>query len=171
MRIRKKHFIIGGVILVGLLSVFAVLAASGPPPFCKGGFHHGWHGTNIHSRHFGRDLSEHILERLDYGADQLGLSDSQREEYEEVRQRIESHLLEVMERRSAFIQELQSEMGREDPDLIRLATRLKERIREMPDFMEDHVDLFVELYNILDEDQKTRFVNMIRERMESRSAQ
>jgi len=171
MKLQKKHFIIGGAILVGLLAGFAVLAASGPPPFCKGGFHRSWHGKGFHSRQLDRDFSEHILERLDYGADQLELSDNQREEYEEVRQRIKDHLREGMEHRRAFIRELRGEMDQEHPDLISLATRFKERIREMPDFVEDHVDLFVELYNILDEDQKARFVDMIRERMESRSVE
>jgi len=166
MKLQKKHFIIGAVVLsLGLLAGIAALAGSGHPWFCDGSFHPRWHGGGFHPRFPGHDFSEHILRRLDKGVDQLDLSEAQMQEYEEIRQKIQSHLTEGIEHRREFFRKLRSETDREDPDLVRVATLVKESVKEMPALVEDHVDLFLEFYSILDEDQKAQLVEIIRERM------
>lgn len=165
MRFQKKYFILGAVVLfLGLLVGFAVLAGSGPLRFCGGDFHPSWHGRGFHPGFSDENFSEQILKRLDHGVDYLDLSETQKQEYQEIRLRIQARLTEGMEERRKLFTELRSEMDRENPDLVRVAELVKERVRDMPVFVEHHVDLFVEFYSILDEDQKAQLVEMIRER-------
>ncbi len=142
-----------------------MLAGSGPPRFCDGKFHLGWHGRGSHPGFMDQDHSERFLKRLDQRVDYLDLSETQKQQYEDIRLRIQARLAEGMEERRRLFRELRSEIDRESPDLAQVATLVKERIRDMPAFVEHHVDLFVEFYNILDEDQKAQLVEMIRERI------
>jgi len=166
MRFQKKHFIAGAVVLfLGFLAGSAVLTGSVPPRFCGRDFHPSWHGRGFHPRFLDQDFSEQILKRLDHGVDYLNLSETQKQDYEEIRLRIQTRLTEGMEERRKFFRELRSEIDHENADLVRVAALVKERLRDMPVFVEHHVDLFVEFYNILDEDQKAQLVEMVRERI------
>jgi len=170
MKLRKKHFVIGAIVLsLGLIAGFVVFAESGGPWFCNGGFHSGWHGRGFHPKFSGQNFSEHILKRMDHGVEYLDLSESQRQAYEEIRAKIQAHLMEGMRDRKKFFLEVQTAMDREDPDIEKIASVIKEGIQELPAHIEEHVDLFVEFYNILDEDQKAQLVKMIRVRMERRN--
>ena len=170
MRIQKRYFIVGGIVLIGaLIAGFVVFAQSEGPWFCNGDFHPGWNGRGFHSRIGGHDFSEHILKRLDHGVEYLDLSESQRQAYEEVREKIQAHLAEGMRERKEFFTEIKTELDRDNPDMERVAGVVKERIREVPGLIEEHVDLFMELYNILDEDQKAQLVHMIKFRMGRRN--
>ena len=165
MKIPKKTLIIGAIVVcVGLFVGFAVLAGSGPHRFCDEGFHHGWHGRGFHGRFSDRDVHEHILDRLDSAAASLDLSEAQEEEYAEIRLRVETLLTEGMEERRAFFRDLRTEMDTEVPDLVQVASLVKERAEKIPTFVERHVDLFVEFYSILDDDQKAELAEMIREK-------
>ena len=165
MRLPKKTLIIGAVVLsVGLFVGFAVFAGSGFHRFCDGGFHSGWHGGGFHGRFSGRDFHEHVLDRLDSAAESLDLSEAQEEEYAEIRLRAEALLTEGMEERRTFFRDLRTEMDTEVPDLAQVATLVKERAEKIPTFVGRHVDLFVEFYNILDENQRAELVKMIREK-------
>ena len=170
MKLKKKHFIVGGVVLfLALIAGFVVFAQSDGPWFCNGGFHPGWHGRGFHSKFPGQDFSEHVLDRLDRGAEFLELSESQRQAYEEIRAKMKAHLTEGMEERRKFFSEIQTEMDQNDPDIERIANAIKERTRELPALIEEHVDLFVAFYDILDEGQRAQLVKMIRMRMGRRS--
>lgn len=170
MKLQKKHFIIGAIVLsLGLIAGFAVFAESGGPWFCNEGFHSGWHGRGFHPEFSGQNFSEHILKRMDHGVEYLDLSESQSQAYEEVRAKIQTHLMEGMRERKQFFTEIQTEMDRENPDLEKIASVIKEGVQELPAHIEEHVDLFVEFYNILDEDQKAQLVQMIKVRMGRRN--
>ena len=165
MKFQKKHFIVGAVVLsVGLLAGFAVLAGSYHPRFGDKNFHFGPCVRGFHPRFGDHDVSQHILSRLDHGVEYLDLSETQKQTYAEIRRKIQDRLTEGMEERKKLFMEIRGEMDRENPDLVKVANLMKERIKGMPALMEEHVDLFIEFYNILDEDQKAQLVGMIRER-------
>ena len=167
MKSIKKSFIVGVVVLV-----FGLLSGCGP---------HGFHDEDFsardskeggafcrrwgHHRFGDKDFSDHIMKRIDSRVEDLDLSDSQRKKYEEIRDKIKANLTEAMEERKRLFKELQSEINREDPDMNVVTSLVKKRLKDMPGSMEGNLDLFVELYNILDEDQKAQVVEMMRKRM------
>jgi len=58
--------------------------------------------------------------------------------------------------------EIQTEMKREEPDIKVLSESIKKRIKLFSGFMEGNLDLFVEFYETLNQEQKGR---IIREKM------
>ena len=96
----------------------------------------------------------------------LNLSAAQKKKYGEIRETIKTHFTEGMEGRKAFKENLQREINRERPDMNVIAGILKTPLREIPQRMGNTLDLFVEFYAILDEDQKGRVIEKFREKME-----
>jgi hypothetical protein len=56
-------------------------------------------------------------------------------------------------------------MNKENPDVRVLSESLKTRMERFSGFMEGNLDLFVEFYDILDQDQKEKIRTTVRERM------
>jgi hypothetical protein len=164
---KKKYIFIGGIVLfITLLTGFGLFAAWGPCGDFDRGFHPRFHDRGFHPGFHKKDFSEFLLWRLDKGVEELNLSEEQREKYNEIRSRIEKHLTEGMEDRGRLMQEFHSEIDREDPDVRLLAESLKKKINEISGFMEENLDLFVEFYESLDDAQKDRVIDGIRDRME-----
>lgn len=164
---RKKYFIIGGIVLlIMLLAGFGLVAAWGPCGSFDGGFHPGFHGKCFHPGFHIKDFSEFLLWRMDRRAKELDLSGEQRGKYEAIRSRIEAHLAEGMEDRKRLMEEFHTEINREDPDVRHLAESLKKKIKEISGFIEENLDLFVEFYEALDDVQRQRVIDAIRDRME-----
>jgi Spy/CpxP family protein refolding chaperone len=150
---RKKYFIIGSIVLlIMLFTGFGLVAARGP---CRG-FHPGFHH---------KDISEFILLRLDKRVKGLNLSEAQKEKYEEMKGKIETRFKEHRDDRKRWMEELQTAMNKEDPDVKVLSESVKKRIEHFSDFMEGNLDLFVEFYETLDQEQKDRIMATIREKM------
>ena len=121
-------------------------------------------GHHMHHRFHNKDFSKHIMKRLDSRVEKLDLSETQRGKYEEIRTKVEANLAKGMEQREEFFRELRSEIDRENPDMNVVMELVKRQLRNMPDFMEDNLDYFVEFYNILDEDQKAKLIKKIRKK-------
>jgi hypothetical protein len=154
---RKKYFIVGSIVLlIVLFTGFGLVAARGPCRGFHGGFHPGFHH---------KDVSEFVLWRLDKGVEELNLSEAQKRKYEEMKGRLETRFKEHREDRKRFIEELQTAMNKEDPDVRVLSESLKTRMEGFSGFMEGNLDLFVEFYEILDKGQKEKIVARVRERM------
>ncbi len=115
-----------------------------------------------------RDISKHVLKRWDRHVAKLDLSDVQKDQYEEIRQRVEASLKQAKEDRESFFGDLKSEMDRENPDPTQLVVLAKERAEVVRGMIEENLDHFVEFCNILDADQKTQVIEMIRKRMKRR---
>ena len=157
MRLKKKYFIIGAIILVIALVVGCGLFSScGKQRFCDRGFPPGFHG---------KDFSDHILGRLDKKVEKLDLSEPQQGKYQEIRNKIEADLVKMREDRKVFFKELQNEFNRENPDVSAVVSLLKERSQRIPGFMEGKLDQFLDFYNILNEDQKAQVINKFREKI------
>jgi len=158
VKTKKKYFIIGGIVLFAiLLTGFGLVAAWGPCGGFDRGFHPGFHN---------KDFSEFILWRLDKRVEELDLSETQKGKYEEIKGKIETQLNEGMDDRKRLMEELQVEINKENPDLKILTESIKKRIKRISAFMEGNLDLFVDFYKNLDEEQKDRIMATIREKME-----
>ena len=154
---RKKYFIVGSIVLfIMLFTGFGLVAARGP---CRG-FHRGFH-PGLHNK----DFFEFILRRLDKRVEGLDLSEAQKGKYEEIKGKIETRLKEHMDDRKRLMEELQTAMNKEDPDVKVLSESVKKRIKRFSGFMEGNLDLFVEFYENLDKEQKDRIMATIRKKM------
>jgi Spy/CpxP family protein refolding chaperone len=151
---RKKVFIIGSIVLfVMLFTAFGLVAARGPCRGFDGGFHAGHHQN---------DFSEFILWRLDKRVEELNLSEAQKAKYEEMKGKLETRFKEHGEERKRWMEELQTAMNKQDPDVKVLSESVKNRIERFSGFMEGNVDLFVEFYENLDQEQKEKIMATIR---------
>jgi hypothetical protein len=154
---RKKYFIVGSIVLLILLFTgFGLVAARGP---CRG-FHRGFPPGFHH-----KDALEFILWRLDKGIEGLNLSDPQKGKYEEMKGKLETRFKEHRDDRKRFMEELQTAMNKEDPDVKVLSESIKKRIERFSSFIEGNLDLFVEFYDTLDQEQKDKIMAAIREKM------
>ncbi len=166
MKSRKKYFIIGAaILLIALLAGVSFIAACGPPGFGDMGPHRMFCGEGSHPRFFGKDFSQFILARIDSRVEDLDLSETQIEEYGGIRQKVKDKFVFAMEKRREFFRELHDEVNEDNPDMNALTGRIKLHLGKMEDFMSGNLDLLMEFYNILDEDQKARVIEKMREKM------
>ena len=155
---KKKYFIIGGIaFFILLLAGFGLVAARGPGGCFDRGFHHGFHGRNF---------SERILARLDDRIADLNLSEGQHEVLENIKEKIRDGMTEARKDHEKLFLEVRNELEHQNPDIEHAVGMLKKRLRKIPVHMESTLDLFVEFYDSLDEDQKDRVLEGLREKME-----
>jgi Spy/CpxP family protein refolding chaperone len=150
MKLKRNRLIIGAVLLS--LGLFA--------------------GCGLHRHHpcRGRDVSKHVLKRLDRGAKKLNLTDVQKEKYDEFRLKIEAHLKAMKTERDRFLGEMKAQLTQEDPDIDAVVERVKMHFRALPEKMEEPLDLFAEFYKVLDDDQKAKMMKHVREKMKKHEA-
>ena len=154
---RKKYFVVGGIVfLIMLFTGFGLVAARGP---CRG-FHRGFHPGFHH-----KDVSGFILWRLDKGVEGLNLSEPQKGKYEEMKGKLEARFKEHRDDRKRWMEELQTAMKKEDPDVKVLSESIEKRIKRFSGLMEGNLDLFVEFYETLDKEQKDKIMATIRKKM------
>ncbi len=157
MKTRKRYFAVGGIVLVVmLLAGFGFVAACGPCRGFGGGFHPG-----LHQKRF----LDFVLWRLDKGVEELNLSEVQKGKYGELKAEFEARLRERMDERKKWTEELQAEMSKENPDVKALSESVKQRIERFSGFMGGNLDLLVEFYETLDQQQKEKVLTMVREKM------
>ena len=166
MKSQKKSFIKAAVaiIIAAVVLSLGLVAGCGPHGFRdKTSWRHstGWMEDRFHRK----DFPEHIMKRMDNRVEDLDLSETQKEKYEDFRQKIQSNLTRGFEERKTLMEELQKEINRETPDMNAMTGLVKKGLKDMPGSMEGNLDLFVEFYNVLDEDQKAQVVEMMRKRM------
>ncbi len=166
MKSQKKSFIKGAVaiIIAAVVLSLGLVAGCGPHGFReKTSWRHstGWMEDRFHDK----DFPEHIMKRMDSRVEDLDLSETQKKKYEEIRQKIQSSLTRGFEERKTLMEELKKEINRETPDMNAMTGLVKKRLEDRPGSMEENLDLFVEFYNILDEDQKAHVIKMIRKRI------
>jgi Spy/CpxP family protein refolding chaperone len=166
MKSRKKYFIMGAMILFFfVVAGFGLIAASGPPGFCDRSPCPMFHGKGFHPRFFGKDFSEHVLGRMDSRVEELDLSEIQTEQYEKIREKLKIRLTEAMENRREFFIQLHDEINKDNPNIDTLSDLINQHIRKMTDFMSENLNLFVEFYTILDENQKAKLLENARKKM------
>jgi hypothetical protein len=147
------------LVVVALLLSFTLLAGCGPHRYYK---ERGWG----HPRFSGRDFPERMLKRMDSKAEELDLTEGQRATYEEIRAKIKANLIQAGEDREKLFTQVREELDRENPDMKAVVGMVKGKLKDMPEHMGKALDLFLEFYSVLDEDQKAKVVEVIREKVE-----
>ena len=147
------------LVVVALLLSFTLLAGCGPHRYYK---ERGWG----HPRFSSRDFPERMLKRMDNKVEELDLTEGQRETYGEIRARIKANVVKAGEEREDLFTQLREGLDRENPDMNALVGMVKGKLKDMPEHMGQALDLFLEFFNVLDEDQKANVVEMIREKAE-----
>jgi Spy/CpxP family protein refolding chaperone len=167
MKLRRTWIIVGAVVLA-----LGLLAGCGPHGLCdrvfsnrdsgeRGAFHKRW-GPH---RFAGKDISEQIMKRFDERVEKLDLSEAQQKTYKEIRTKVEASLNEAKEEHRKLFEELRGEINRENPDMNLAANLVKNRFEDMPEHLAKIVDYFMELYNVLDEEQQSQVLEEMRDRM------
>ncbi|MCF8143192.1 MAG: hypothetical protein K9N21_04650 [Deltaproteobacteria bacterium] len=143
----KRRTVAVGLALLGIMVIAGagVAGCHRPPGYCGGGFH-------------GKEFPKDVLERMDSEIETLELTGVQQEAYGEIRERVESELMEMGQGRKAFFQEVKTEMDKDAPDLGVVADLLKSHGRQFPDRMAFFVDQFMNFYQVLDMEQKEKVV-------------
>jgi Spy/CpxP family protein refolding chaperone len=164
---KKKYFIISGIVLfIMILTGVGLVAAWGPGRCFDRGFHPGFHGRGFHPGFHNKDFSDFILWRLDKKMEDLNLTDVQKEKFEKIKGKIEAQLKAGIDDRKRVIEEFHTEINKENPDVKALAEKVKKKMEEISEFMDENLDLIVEFYETLDDTQKNKILDSIRERME-----
>jgi len=150
-------YVAGAVILVvTLVAGCGYFSHRGDGRFCDRGFHPRFQRDDFH---------DHVLKRMDQKVEKLNLNEDQQTKYQEIRQRIATDMAGMKEGRKVLFSSLQEELERERPDIDALAGLFKEKLGRMPGLMENHLDAFVEFYQILDQEQQDQIIEHFREKL------
>ena len=164
---KRKYFIIGGaVILIMLISGYGLVSAWGPCVRSGSGTDQGYRAGRFHPGFHRKDFAEFLLWKMDRRVEELGLSEAQEEKYNEIRSNLEKHLSGATEARKIMMDEFQREIEKENPDMRLLSDAVKDKMRKFTKFMEENLDLFTEFYESLDNSQRDKILEGIRERLE-----
>jgi len=165
MKIQRKHVVIGIILLcVGLFVGCGPVAVGKGGGVCEEEFRGSFHGRGFHHRSLDEDSLGHMLSFLDRRIALLDLNEVQEKKYEEIRGKIRGSLIEHIEDRKAFAEQLRGEINHENPDIHRIASLIKTRIRGISASVEEGLQYFVELYDQLDENQKRLIIERVRKR-------
>jgi hypothetical protein len=161
---KKKNFVVIGGLVMLLIAFFLLVGSFGgcqpnrfragdsEPAFCERGFH---------PRFMHKKIPERVLARMDKRVEALSLTEIQKQKYEVLRLEIRDNLLEGMEKRKTLLKEIKNEMQKDTPDVNAIAEVLRERVRGLPGFIEENMDLLLDFYNILDEDQQSKVLKRL----------
>ena len=159
MKLKKRYVIVGSVVaFLVLVTGFCMVKASGDYGFC---------GRGLHPPFFRKAFPERILNRMDNKMEELNLSEEQKEKYSQLKASFKADFEEMRSGRLKFMNDMRAVMDQQKPDMQKLAGLIKDRLNRMPDRIGTHLDELVDFYNILDEEQKARVLERMRERMAS----
>lgn len=163
---RRKKIIIGALILTLAVVVgIGATMAYGPRGSWARGFPPGFHGMGCHPGNHGQDIADFIMWKMDRHVKDLNLNETQKNEYEKIKEEIKAGIADAIEKRKDFHGIVHAEMSKENPDIPALAGLMKERAQNIPDMVSKPIDLFVDFYSLLDENQKAQVIAMFRARM------
>ncbi len=156
MKIRSRHGFMGVAVAVALAGTAAGFVAC----------HRGVGPCSFHSRFHGHPSPEKILKVMDRKMADLQLNASQQAVYDRMRGELKAGLDRFAEGRADFREQVRREMAGPDPDARAVATRMKAGMDRLHALMTGHLDRMVELYEVLDEEQKQQVLDHVRGRMD-----
>ena len=154
MNKRKKMIIIIAVVSTLILGSAAFIMASGSSFTCRGFSGHGRFG-------------DHVLKRMDKKVEALNLTGDQQSAYEAIKQDIKDSMASCTENRQAFKDDIAALLNDENPDPEKISGLVKDKINGMHQILTENMDRMVELYNILDDDQKQIVIEHMKERLKT----
>lgn len=127
-------------------------------------------GFRGHLGHFGKgSLKERMIAPVDYTMQELKLTAEQQAKYGRIRARMIDNMESAEKRHRALRTVIDTELGKEQPDMASLATTLKKEIRTMPDGLIAQIDSMLEIYAMLDSSQQQKVVSMLKEHSEHKA--
>jgi Spy/CpxP family protein refolding chaperone len=157
MKLKKKYVIVGSLVaFLALATGFCIVKASGDYGFCGRGFHPPF---------FKKAFPERILNRMDNKMEELNLSEEQKEKYAQLKASFKADFEEMRKGRYKFMNDMRAIMDQKQPDMQMVAGLIKDRLKGMPDRIGNHLDQLAAFYDILNEKQKAKFLERMRERM------
>jgi hypothetical protein len=121
-----------------------------------------------HHRFHAKRLETMVTLRMDNEAKRLGLTESQKEEYEAIKERMKSDFENDLSEFRKVPDEVLELLESNDPNLNKIIDDLKLRMVEKPDPRMKYLDYIVEFYNILDDRQKEIFIKDLKKEIEKR---
>ncbi len=166
MKTRNKVLIGSGILFLFLITAgYGLVSAYGPWGGPCSGFPHRFPARGFHSEAFHRDMAEFILWKMDKKAKEMKLNATQKVKYEALRENLKSHFTEFLAEHQKMKDQFHQEIAKEEPDIKLLIQLAKTRLNEMSGFMNKNLDLFLDFYSSLDNQQKKMVSDEIRERM------
>ncbi|PKN28586.1 MAG: hypothetical protein CVU64_12540 [Deltaproteobacteria bacterium HGW-Deltaproteobacteria-21] len=160
---RKAGIVILGIGALGLL--IALGSGCGPrSPF--EGRDHAWSSWKRPHGFHGKDFSEHVLKHVDERVQTLNLTEPQKEQYAAIRLRLKSELINGQENRKRLMVNVKKEMRKDLPDIHEVAGMVSDHVGMLPGAMDKGMKLFLEFYEILDENQKANVIQHLRKHLE-----
>jgi Spy/CpxP family protein refolding chaperone len=165
MKSISKGLWIGGILVVvaGAVILLGPVAGCRPPGWRDGPFEPSF--CRRGPRFADSDFSERILKHVDRHVAELSLTETQQQSYEALKGKLKTHLQEGKTRRVEWVSELRTELRKDKPDIQVVASHVKKATRALPEAMDRHVDLFVQFYSILDEEQRRKVLERFRDRI------
>ena len=163
---KRKKIITGALILTLAVVVgIGVTLTCGPKGSWARAFPPGFHGMGCHPGSHGEDIADFIMWKMDRHVRDLNLNELQKNEYEKIKQEIKTGIADAIQKRKEFRAIVCAEMNKENPDVNALAGLMKERALNIPSMVSKPIDLFVDFYSLLDENQKAKVIERFRARM------
>jgi len=128
-------------------------------------------GFKSHFREHGKEhVQEKILSHMDYTMQELNLTADQQAEYAVIRAKMGASIEGSFNRHEVVHDTMKAEMDKPNPDLKAMGNNLKKEIRSMPDHLNVKIDYMLEVYDILDDNQKKQLVQMIKDHMHDKES-
>ena len=167
MKTRNKIFISCGVILlVFVFAGYGLVSAYGPWNGPKGYFHSRSAERGYHQGFRDKDRSDFLFWMMDKRAEELKLTDAQKEKYEALKANIKEHLQDSMADHMGLRDQFHSEISKENPDIGTIVGTIKTKINEMSDIADQILSLFMDFYDSLDASQQHMLLDEIKEQVQ-----
>lgn len=154
MNKKKRTICITAVIFTLILGSAAFIMASSASFPCRGFSHNG-------------DLGDHVLKCMDKKIQELNLNEEQQDVYEGIKQDIKESMASCKEKRKVFKDDIREVLNDENPDPEIISDLVKDKISNVHQILSENMDRMVELYNILDDEQKQIVIEHMKERLNS----
>ena len=110
---------------------------------------------------------EMALERMVQIAEDLDLSEEQQVQFDELQNEVISKMDNNKKDREAFKLEMMGELEKDNPDVKLIADKVKVKIDEGTAKLKDGIDMAVEFYDMLNEDQKDALMDKVHKKIEA----
>ena len=120
--------------------------------------------TGCHSRRFGSDYPQAMLEHIDDEVEDLQLTAEQDDQYQALRARLETDLLGQKATHDQFRQSMKALIEQETTGVKEITANLRTKIKDVPAMADLYMDYIDEFYDILDDQQKATVMDEVRKK-------
>lgn len=136
------------LIIIGILSITGLLV---------------WNGCGHRPCFCSDDFPDRVLKRMDRHVSRLDLTPDQQEEYDKIRADVKTDLIKFRDDKMKVMRYVTAELKEENPDLGKISEYMKKSHHRNPDKIHAYMDRTVDFYNILDQEQKAKVIERMRD--------